>query len=71
LNPGLPLTPEGKTDQPASVYVDDALMFALYCRHMELTLAAMIESIFTVMGEADTTLRQCPLAMDKWLQLVV
>ena len=31
LNPGLPLTPEGTTDKPARVYVDDALMFALYC----------------------------------------
>ena len=71
LNPGLPLTPEGTTDQLASVYVDNALMFALYCRHMEMVLAAMIESIFAVMGEADTTLCQCPLAMDKWLELVV
>ena len=54
MNPGLPLTPEGTTDQPASVYVDDALMFALYCRHMEMVLAAMIEAIFAVMGEAAT-----------------
>ncbi len=36
-----------------------------------MVLAAMIESIFSVMGEADTPLCQCPLAMDKWLQLVV
>ena len=43
LNPGLPLTPEGTTDQPASIYVDDALMFTLYCRHMEMVLAEMIE----------------------------
>jgi hypothetical protein len=71
LNPGLPLTPEGTTDQPASIYVDDALMFALFCRHMEMVLAAMIESIFAVMGEADTPLCQCPLALDKWLELVV
>jgi hypothetical protein len=71
LNPGLPLTPEGTTDQEASIYVDDALMFALLRKHMEMVLAAMIESLFAVMGEADTPLRQCPLAMDKWLELVV
>ena len=33
--------------------------------------AALIEAIFVVMGEPDTALRQCPLAMDKWLELVV
>ena len=38
---------------------------------MELVLAALIEEIFVVMGEPDTALRQCPLAMDKWLELVV
>ena len=31
----------------------------------------MIEAIFVVMGEPDLTLRQCPLAMDKWQKLVV
>jgi hypothetical protein len=36
-----------------------------------MTLAAMIEAIFVVMGEPDTTLRQCPLAMDKWRDLIV
>ena len=39
---------------------------------MEMVLAALIEAIFVVMGEPDTALRQCPLAMDnKWLELVV
>ncbi len=36
-----------------------------------MVLAVMIESIFVVMCESDIPLRQCPLAMDKWLQLVV
>ncbi len=36
-----------------------------------MVLAGMIESIFALMGVADTPLRQCPLAMDKWLELVV
>ncbi len=31
----------------------------------------MIEAIFIVMGEPDTTVRQCPLAMDKCEELVI
>ena len=34
-------------------------------------LAALIDTIFFVMGEPYTVLRQCPLAMDKWLELVM
>jgi hypothetical protein len=56
---------------PARIYVDDALMLALSRCHMELVLAALIEAIFVIMGKPDTTVHQCPLAMDKWLELVV
>jgi hypothetical protein len=56
---------------PARIYVDDALMLALSRRHMELVLAALIEAIFFIMGKPDTIVRQCPLGMDKWLELVV
>ena len=38
---------------------------------MERVLAALIEEIFVVMGEPYTALRQCPLSIDKWLELVV
>jgi hypothetical protein len=38
---------------------------------MELKLAALIEAIFVIMGAPDTRVRQCPLAMDKWVDLVV
>ena len=38
---------------------------------MERALAELIEAFFVVMGEPDTALRQCPLAMGKWLELVV
>ena len=38
---------------------------------MMMSLAALIKAIFVVMGEQDTALRQCPLVMDKWLELVV
>ncbi len=37
---------------------------------MELVLATLIEAIFVIMGKPDTTVHQCPLAMDKWLELV-
>ena len=38
---------------------------------MELRLATLIEAIFVFMGTPDTTVRQCPLALDKWLELIV
>jgi hypothetical protein len=53
------------------VYIEDALMLALDIDHMKMVLAAMIEAIFVVMGEPDVAVRQCPLAMDKWLELVI
>ena len=56
---------------PARIYVDDALLLGLSQRQMELKLAALIEAIFVIMGEPDTAVRQCPLALDKWLELTV
>jgi hypothetical protein len=38
--------------------------------NMEMVLAAAIEAKFVVMGKPDTSVRQCPLTMDKWLELV-
>ena len=71
INPGI-FNSEGRPRSlPARIYVDDALMTALNRYHMEMVLAAIIESIFAVMGEPNTVLRQCPLAMDKWLSLNV
>jgi hypothetical protein len=60
-----------RMDLPARIYVDDTLMLALNIDHMKMVLAATIKAIFVVMGEPDVTARQCPLAMDKWLQLVI
>ena len=34
-------------------------------------LAAVLETIFVVMGKPETKLLQGPLAMDKWLELVI
>ncbi len=58
-------------DHPACIYVDNALMLALNADHMKMVLAATIEAIFIVMDEPDIAVRQCPLAMDKWLELVI
>ncbi len=46
-------------------------MLATSIEHMKMVLAAMIEAIFTVMGEPNDSVRQCPLAMDKWNELVI
>ncbi len=34
-------------------------------------LAAIIEAIFTVCGTPDTAVRQCPLSLEKWHELIV
>ena len=61
------------TEQPnkSRVSVDDALMAARNKAQIEMALEATLEAIFTVMGKPNTTLRQCLVAMDKWLDLVV
>ena len=59
------------TRSPARIYVDDALLAAVGWQRMEMRLAATIEAIFTVLGEPEVRLRQCPLALDKWEELVV
>ena len=51
---------------PARIYVDDALLLGISRRQMELRLAVLIEAIFVIMGTPDTTVCQCPLALDKW-----
>ena len=37
---------------------------------MKMALAALIEAIFVVTGEPDTANGQCPLAQDKWVEMV-
>jgi hypothetical protein len=56
---------------PAHIYVDDALMLALDVNHMKMVLAAAIKAIFVVMGKLDVAVRQCPPAIDTWLELVI
>jgi hypothetical protein len=51
--------------------VDDALLLGHSKWQIMMKLAALIKAIFVVMGKPDTIVRQCPLAMDKWEELVV
>ena len=36
---------------------------------MEIALAALIKAIFVIMGQPDTTIRQCSLALIKWTEM--
>jgi hypothetical protein len=56
-------------DLPACIYVNNTLMLVLEVDHMKMVLA--IKAIFVVMGKPDVVVRQCPLAMDEWLELVI
>ncbi len=68
ITPAFPcvINNEGTLDArlPARIYIDDALLLGLSRRQMELRLAVLIEAIFVIMGTPDTTVRQCPLALD-------
>jgi hypothetical protein len=58
-------------DLPVRIYVNNKLTLALDIDHMKMVLAATITAIFVVMGKPDVAVRQCPLAMDKWLEIVM
>lgn len=71
LNPGVLDSSGANINHPTRIWVDDALIAAVELTAMKMALAAVIEAIFVVLGQPDLTLRQCPLAMDKWKKLVV
>jgi hypothetical protein len=85
LHPNTPITPavacniitgivavDGmEKNLPARIYVDDVLLLGHSKWQVMMKLAALVEAIFVIMGEPDTAIRQCPLAMDKWEELVV
>jgi hypothetical protein len=71
INHGIIEDAGNRMDLPARVYVDNALMLALDVDHMKMVLSATIKAIFMVMGKLDVAVRQCPLAMDKWIELVI
>jgi hypothetical protein len=71
INCGIMDDARNPIDLPARIYVNDALMLALNVDHVKMVLAATIETIFFVIGKPDVAVRQCPLAMNKWLELVI
>jgi len=72
LNPGLPREADGKPPAlPARIYVDDGFAIGTSVPHMKQTLAALIEAIFVVLGIPEIVIRQCSLALDKWVMLIV
>jgi hypothetical protein len=46
-------------------------MLVINRAHKEMVQATAIEAIFVVMGKPKVVVRQCPLDMDKWLELVI
>jgi hypothetical protein len=71
INRGIMYDAGNWMDLPTLICVNNALMFALDIDHMKMVLAATVEAIFVVMGKPDVAVRQCLLAMDKWLELVI
>ncbi len=71
INHGIIDDTRNQIDLLARIYVDNTLMFALDIDHTKMVLAATIKAIFFVMRKPDVAVRQCPLAMDKWLELVI
>ena len=55
----------------AEVYVDDIMAAAVRKKWILKLLAAIIEAIFVVCGRPDTDVRQCPLSLEKWGELIV
>ncbi len=53
------------------IYVDDILSATVFKANMKRLLAAIIEAIFTVCGRPDTAVRQCPLSLENWDELIV
>ena len=72
LNTGLPREADGNPPAlPARIYVDDGFVIGISIPHMKQSLAALIEAIFVVLGTPEIVKRQCPLALDKWITLIV
>ena len=71
MNPGI-LDEHGQPTAPkTNIYINDALLVYVGRSRMEKALAATIEAIFVVMGPPKTEVRQNPLTIDKWIELVV
>ena len=68
LNPGIQ---DFNGSLEAFIYIDDILASANTKFNMLRLLAATIEAIFTVCDRPHIEVRQCPLSLEKWDELVV
>jgi hypothetical protein len=59
INTGIVATDGIEKNIPMQIYVDDMLLLGHSKWQILMKLAALIKSIFVVMGEPDTTVRQC------------
>ncbi len=68
LNPGIT-----SLDKPLEVYiyVDDILASAVGKKNILRLFAAIIEAIFTVCDRSNIEIRQCPLSLKKWEELII
>jgi len=55
----------------AEIYVNNIMQAAVTREWIIKSLAATIEAIFTVCGVPDIDVRQCPLSLEKWLELIL
>ncbi len=71
INQGV-LDEDGNLLPPAgNIYVDDILSAGFSRNYILNLLAATIKAIFTVCGEPQTEVRQCPLSLEKLLDMIV
>jgi hypothetical protein len=55
----------------ANIYVNDIIGASAFKEYVITLLAAFIEAIFVVCGRPDLAVRQCPLSLKKWHELIV
>jgi hypothetical protein len=71
INQGV-LNADGNLQPPTgNIYVDDILSAGFLRDYILRLLAATIKAIFTICGEPQTEIRQCPLSLEKWLEMIV
>jgi hypothetical protein len=65
LNPGMLESPGNQISHPSRIWVGDTLIVVVGVTSMKMALAAVIESIFVVLGNPNLKYRQYLLAMYK------
>ena len=71
LNKGVLNDDSSLSPPQAEIYVDDIMTASARKEWILRLLAAIIEAIFVVCGRPDIAVRQCPLSLEKWRELIV